>query len=153
MSSELLSIINNYEAKKTTELLKNISKDYNINFDELMGKYITSNVCKPCNNKIQDHEQCCARKQDGMRCTRRHKQGSRFCGKHVNNLKFGEYNQTEKNDSEQTIRVIKITIDGRQYLMDNNNIVYTNNPEKPEVIGKCRKIMKNDEVAYEMIEQ
>lgn len=152
--SELLSMINTYETKKTTELLKNISKDYNLNYEELLSKYLNNNnVCKPCgNNKIQDHEQCSARKQDGMRCTRRHKEGSRFCGKHENNLKFGEYNQTEDNDSEQTIRVIKITIDGKNYLMDNNNIVYTDNQEKPEVVGKCRKIMKNDEVTYELLQ-
>jgi len=151
--SELLTLLTTYETKKTKDLLKNISKDYNLNYEELLGKYLNNNVCKACNNnnKIQEHEQCSAKKQDGLRCTRRHKQGTRFCGKHENNLKFGEYTQTENNDSEQTIRVIKITIDCKNYLMDNNNIVYTDNQEKPEVIGKCRKIIKNDEVIYELL--
>ena len=36
--------------------------------------------------------------------------------------------------------------------MDNNNIVYTDNTDKPEVIGKCKKITKDNEITYELIE-
>ena len=52
---------------------------------------------------------------------------------------------------KRKLRVIKITISGKTYLLDNNNIVYTDNPENPEVVGKCNKITKDNEITYELI--
>lgn len=152
--SELLDFINSYEKQKITNLLKCISNDYNLDLKELTTKYLDGSESKKNSiNKIQDHEQCCARKQDGMRCSRRHKPGSRYCGKHENTLKFGEFNDNnEKKNEDLTVRVVKIIINGVTYLMDNNNIVYTDDTDKPEVIGKCKKITKDDEITYELIE-
>ena len=133
------------------DILQKISNDYNIDYQELLDKYVSDSIstCKTiCKSKckLQPHEQCCAKKQDGMRCTRRHKEESRFCGKHENNLKFG---QIEENETDgEVISTTRIYINDKSYLVDNNNIVYSDDINNPEVIGKCKKNFNSSENKY-----
>ena len=98
---------------------------------------------------LKDSEQCLARKQDGMRCSRRKKKDkltnkySDFCGKHQSGVPFGriddlklEGNFFKTLEKDTSIKVKDDIIDGKEYLIDYNNIVY--NKEGTLILGKKR---------------
>ena len=146
---ELEEISNNISTicnDRIKTILDNISKEYNISDIELYSKYINKN-CKP-KSKICDSNDniCMARKQDGNQCTRRKKNGD-FCGKHISNQKFGridDYNNLvdKLSQDDNYIMTWIEKFNNKDYLVDNNNIVYTNNLNNPEIVGK--KISDNN---------
>ena len=101
-----------------------ISNKYNISIDDLLDT-INDNT----SNK------CLARKQDGLQCTRNKKPNCDYCGKHIINRKFGNIDKINDNDNHDCIRMSIENIDNVDYLIDDENLVYTNNIENPTLIG------------------
>lgn len=141
--SKYLISIYNVELEK---ILLNISDEYNIDKDELFGKYIQNNNCslpsKPYLKKNKNISTICiARKQDGNQCTRRKKGLSDYCGKHIKNNKCGRVddhsNIVDKlaNDDNYIMTWVE-TINGIDYLVDSDNIIYTNDVNSPIIVGK-----------------
>lgn len=119
-------------------ILDNIATDYNIDKNELY-KYLEN---KKKNNDIPNscNNLCMARKQDGNQCTRKKKYND-YCGKHVNNQKHGRIDDCDNlvedlSQDENYIMVWKENYENKEYLIDSNNIVYTNNVDNPQIIGK-----------------
>lgn len=139
--SEIMLSINNYHNSKLKKILEEISSTYKIDYNELSTKFLSGDNCKVSvketrkKQKITDEQQCQAIKQDGQRCTRRHKPGCKYCGKHENSI-----NEKEKNDYIATKREL---INGIEYLVDKDNIIYRDNIENPEIIGKKIFVEKN----------
>ena len=143
--NSLVSVFNNH-LKNILEEISN-EKD-NIDADILMKKYCLSNLdldnlnClskrkKRKKNKILDKgDLCMAQKADGLQCTRRRKDNCEYCGKHVNNLKFGRIDDEIKyNDKSKYIKTHHEKINGCDYLVDENDIVYTFDKDNPKTLG------------------
>lgn len=149
MSQEICNQIQNIVNNELTIILTKIAEDFNINKELLLKTYINSNLTKKKRkkNKIDSNKICMARKQDGNRCTRRKKEGCDYCGKHIHKRKFGrideECTHLVKNlSSDDNFIMTSIEIfDNEEYLIDENNIVYTKNISAPTIIGK--KISEN----------
>ena len=142
--NSLTVIFNN----KLKHILNEISVNYNINIDTLVQKYCEPNLSisdlalpikkkKRKKNRILDkNELCMAKKADGHQCTRRRKDGKEYCGKHLNNLKFGRIDDDDKyNDTSKYIKTTQEKIDGVDYLVDSNNVVYSFDKNNPTIIG------------------
>lgn len=119
-------------------ILEDISTKYNLNKEELIENYLSvninsnSNILSKKKKPLDECELCYAKKQDGERCTRRHKPNSDFCGKHINNQKFGRFENSSENNCIITKREI---IQNKTYLVDKNGIVYTDNINSPTIVG------------------
>ena len=86
---------------------------------------------------------CMARKQDGKQCTRRRKSHFEYCGKHMHSRKFGRIDDptfcsSRKSSKHITNRILTwVELFGdTEYLVDEHDIVYTNNVQAPTIIGK-----------------
>ena len=103
-----------------------VSKKYNIPVKELQELVNTNNNydCK-----------CLARKQDGEQCTRNKKLNSDYCGKHINNRKYGRVDDINLEKDNNIEKTHIENIDNINYLVDDDNYVYTNNIENPQLIG------------------
>lgn len=127
-------------------LLEKISCDYNLDKSELYQKYlddssndsISLSIKKKRKSKKGDTDiLCLARKADGQQCTRRKKDHNDFCGKHSNNLKYGRIDDEVKfSNNDNYINTTIENINGVDYLVDNNNIVYSYDIDNPVIIGK-----------------
>lgn len=156
----ILQLLSNVFNSNLKEILIKISDDYNLDSDTLINKYVGDiqdiNLVlddkrkKRKKNKIlASDELCMAKKADNLQCTRRRKEGCEYCGKHQNNLKFGRIDDEERyNDKTKYIRTIHKRIDGEDYLIDDDNIVYTFDKTSPEVLGvfKEGKIITESEI-------
>uniref|UniRef100_A0A6C0EJ86 Uncharacterized protein n=1 Tax=viral metagenome TaxID=1070528 RepID=A0A6C0EJ86_9ZZZZ len=136
ISNSLLTIYN----EKIKTILDTISIDYNINNTELYDKFLKKKIKPKLKNIQLDNYICMARKQDGNQCTRKKKFGE-FCGKHETNQKFGridDYNNLidKLSQDDNYIMTWVETINDKEYLVDSNNVVYTNNLNNPQIIGK-----------------
>ncbi len=149
----LIQNINNIINEKITQILLSISDKYDIDKDELFDCYLnmsnnlstSSNVIpekKKRNKNIKPKEDICiAKKADGMQCTRKKRDNSLYCGKHCNSQKFGSVTIEDSvaDDSDKYIMTWTEQYDGVNYLVDNNNIVYSYDIENPVIIGKKSK--------------
>tara|TARA_B100000524_G_C23644653_1_gene367985 strand:+ start:792 stop:1295 length:504 start_codon:yes stop_codon:yes gene_type:complete len=134
---------------KLKDILQNICIDNPcLDYNNLIEKYCLSKLeiddisinnkrKKRKKNKILDqHDLCMAKKADGLQCTRRKKDDHDYCGKHINNLKFGRIDDEIKyQDKEKYIRTRHEKLDGQDYLVDDDNIVYTFDKNNPMVVG------------------
>lgn len=88
------------------------------------------------NNKksIDTNNLCIAKKKNGLQCSRK-KKNTEYCGIHQYRFK------KNLNEPFEKTQYIETWIDedlGPEYLIDNNNYVYTNNIKSPIIIGiKC----------------
>ena len=149
----LMSVYND----KVKQMLKDLSLNYSIkngstavSLDELYNKYCISDLefddssivkkkKRKKNKQLAKDELCMAKKADGCQCTRRRKDGNEYCGKHMGNLKFGRIDDEEKyQNSDQYIKTMHEKINGNDYLVDENNIVYSFDKQNPTVIGVKR---------------
>lgn len=88
------------------------------------------------NKLLEKQELCMAKKADGLQCTRRKKNNCDYCGKHTNNLKFGRVDDEIKyQDTDKFIKTKCTKIDGTDYLVDDNEIVYSFDKSNPKVLG------------------
>lgn len=86
---------------------------------------------------------CMARKQDGHQCTRRRKLDCDYCGKHMKSRKFGRIDDPIVSSAGKSSKAFHNTIltwvelfGDTEYLVDDNDIVYTNNASAPTIIGR-----------------
>jgi hypothetical protein len=99
-------------------------------------------------NKVDPIELCHARKQDGERCTRRKKQGDKFCGKHINNRRYGCFDDNNNIvDHNKIITLKPIKIQKENYYIDKDKILYDPTPKNGmyEVKGK---LLDNQEIFW-----
>ena len=77
------------------------------------------------------------RKQDGKQCTRRKKDNNDFCGKHISCQKYGRIDDNNNDKlNDELLRTVLINIDNIDYLIDDENNLFTFHLEAPEYIGK-----------------
>tara|TARA_B100001093_G_scaffold509301_2_gene573063 strand:+ start:33 stop:542 length:510 start_codon:yes stop_codon:yes gene_type:complete len=154
-----LNTIFNNELKN---ILDNISNEYNLDKKKLYEKYLNNDVSKSeikielkkkkrkKNVKLCKNELCMARKADGLQCTRRRKDSLEFCGKHNKNLKFGRIDdKTKYSDNSEFLKTKEIKIDGKNYLINDKNVVFNYDIDNPMIIGKLSsegKIITIDEM-------
>lgn len=109
----LLDVLSNHVKNHTHEVLMSISKDYNINFDELNEKYgsrpVTIDIGKNKKSKITHGP-------DGLP---------------IEPKKRGR----KKKQREELIETEEYEFNGIKYLVDNDNNVYTHNIDQPVYIG------------------
>ena len=135
--------------EQTKKILLEISANYNINKDELLKKYVNNDILKTTHSikkkkKKSSNEPCnlcMARKQDGNQCTRRKKDSYDYCGKHINNRKYGRIddhsNIVDKLAEDDNYIMTWIEeFDGKEYLVDSNNVIYTKDVASPLIVGK-----------------
>lgn len=132
---------------KLNTILAEISNEFNIDkqkLDKFLDKTKTElDLSLPStkqkrkkNKQLSKDKLCMARKADGHQCTRRRKDGTEFCGKHSNNLKFGRIDDEDKlSKNDNFIKCSAIQINGKDYLIDDNKIVYSYNIDVPTIIG------------------
>ena len=119
-------------------ILSQIAQDYHLDKQSLL-KYLENEkdlqqitfVKKTPGTTI-----CRARKQDGQRCTRRCKEESDFCGKHIKQQKYGCVQDTVKTD---IINTSELYYNDIKYLVDDENIVYSEVADNYEIVGKRMK--------------
>jgi len=127
--------------KKITNIFKELSDNHNIPFEEFKI-YLQKIFGKKKRKKtqLQDFERCMARKQDGFQCSRRRKKNNEYCGKHIKNRPYGRIDN--ENDKE-SIPVKNIVIEDKEYLIDNNKIVFNLNGDM--IVGK---LMDDGKIFY-----
>ena len=137
--------------KQMKKALEDLSLNYsvknngkNVTLDELYEKYCiddlkidyTKKKKRKKNKQLGKDELCMAKKADGCQCTRRRKENNEYCGKHLGNLKFGRIDDDEKyKDTDKYIKTMHEKINGNDYLVDENNVVYSFDKNNPTVIG------------------
>jgi len=138
--------------EKTKTILEEISKTYNIPKDTLFNKYINNDILKDVHSIKKKKKKggfdesvclCMARKQDGNQCTRRKKDTNDYCGKHVTNRKYGRIddhsNIVDKlAEDDNYIMTWVEEFDGKEFLVDSNNVIYTKDVSSPIIIGRKR---------------
>ena len=153
-NSKISTILNSYIYGVVDLIITN----YNLynekdNIQKLVSEHF-NNLNVKLNRKkkeINDDERCKGRKIDGFQCSRRCKCGKDFCGSHLKNLTYGSINDgkiltikekgkrgRKKKEVNNNSNFIETWIDmdiGKDYLVDKNNLVYSNNLEYPELIG------------------
>ena len=146
--NNILDILCSNFNNKLTEIIDSIATEYNLDKEKLISKYIgdVSDISEILDDKkkkrkknkvLNSEELCMAKKADNNQCTRRRKPNCDYCGKHQNNLKFGRIDDEEKfNDNSKYIRTLHERIGGEDYLIDDNNILYTFDKENPTVLGR-----------------
>ena len=143
-------------------LLKKICDENNLNQEIITDKYSSEisklgskfGIKKRNRRKLPGDLQCMGRKLDGKQCTRGKRDTSDFCKSHANKLPFGRFDEPfkgkelnkrgrkkkEKNDN--CIATYMKVIDGKNYLMDDNNFIYSFNINNPEFLG----VFENDSI-------
>lgn len=153
MPSDLFKIIQD----EIDNILKKICLDYQLDIDTVAKKYnmdvtkigIKLGVKKRNRRVLPKHLQCMGRKLDGKQCTRGRKDNSDYCKSHMNKLPYGRIDdefklkeplkrgRKRKSSSKEVEYVFTHidVIDGENYLVDNNNFVYSFDINNPEFLG------------------
>ena len=121
-----------------------VLNDYSLKISKLGTKY---GIKQRNRRKLNPDNTCMGRKGDGKQCTRGRRTGSDYCKSHENKLPYGRIDQPfklkeskvrgrKKKDKLNDFIATHVEIlDGKNYLVDNNNFVYTFNINKPEFLG------------------
>jgi hypothetical protein len=124
---------------EVTNKIKYIAENEGLDSDYLIKKYLSSiNInsykqIKKRERKLPPKElQCKGRKCDFTQCTRKKKDGTEFCQSHLKNLKYGRVD----DENEEYVPMWEEDINGVTYLIDNEDLVYTNDIKSPELLGK-----------------
>lgn len=154
--NELFKIIK----EEVIGLLGKVGRDYGIANEEIISKYIEDvskigvkmGIKRRNRRSLPKDLQCLGRKIDGQQCTRSRRNGEEFCLSHMKRLPHGRiddptYSNKEKgkrgrkkkevtyNDDEYLCVHLEL-IKGRQYLVDENDNVFSYNLEAPKYLGK-----------------
>ena len=153
MPSDLFKIIQD----EIDNILKKICLDYTLDIDTVAKKYsmdvtkigIKLGVKKRNRRVLPKHLQCMGRKLDGKQCTRGRKDNSDYCKSHMNKLPYGRIDdefklkeplkrgrkrKSSSKEIEYVFTHIEV-IDGDNYLVDTNNLVYSFDINNPEFLG------------------
>lgn len=153
--------------EELSQILKNISSEYNLDYETLKTKYSAdiSNIgvklgVKKRNRRVLPKDvQCMGRKIDMEQCTRSRRPGSDYCLSHSKRLPHGRIDDANfvkkqkgkrgrkrKSSSfnEQDYITTKIeVIKGIEYLVDEHDNVFTYNMNNPEYLGKKQDIQNS----------
>jgi len=149
--NDLFKLIN----VELNKILEKICYDNNLNSDMILEKYANdiSKIgskfgFKKRNRRVLPFEfQCMGRKLDGKQCTRGKRDHSDYCKSHENKLPYGRIDEPfkfketkvrgrkKKDKLNDFIATHVEVIDGKNYLVDENNFVYTFNINNPEFLG------------------
>ena len=149
--NELFKLIN----VELNKILEKVCVDNNLNSKIILDKYsndiskIGSKFgVKKRNRRVLPFEfQCMGRKLDGKQCTRGKRDNSDYCKSHENKLPYGRIDEPfklkeskvrgrkKKDKLNDFVATHVEVIDGKNYLVDNNNFVYTFNINNPEFLG------------------
>ncbi len=101
------------------KIFSEISNDYNIDYEELLNKYITKSKKnveikkkKKKVNEVADANRCIANTAKYTRCTKSKHPGIQFCGFHKNQQKYGVV-KTEKET---------LTVEDIEYIVHDNKL-------------------------------
>ena len=142
----------NYELNT---IIEKICNENNLDFKDISDKYSeditkigTKFGIKKRNRRVLPAEfQCMGRKLDGKQCTRGKRDNSDYCKSHENKLPFGRIDEPFKGKelknrgrkkrvkTNDYIATHVEIIDGKNYLVDDRNFVYTFNINNPEFLG------------------
>lgn len=121
-----------------------ISNDY---FNDISKLGIKFGIKKRNKRKLNENEQCMGRKIDGKQCTRGRRDNSEYCKSHANKLPQGRIDEPfvnkcnikrgrkKKNKVIDYVETHLEVLDGKNYLIDDKNYVYSYNINKPEFLG------------------
>ena len=149
--NELFKLIN----VELNKILEKVCHDNNLNCKMIIEKYSndiskigTKFGIKKRNRRVLPFDfQCMGRKLDGKQCTRGKRDNSDYCKSHENKLPYGRIDEPfklkeskvrgrkKKDKLTDFIATHVEVIDGKNYLIDDNNFVYTFNINKPEFLG------------------
>ena len=153
--------------EELSQILKNISLEYNLDYETLKTKYSAdiSNIgvklgVKKRNRRVLPKDvQCMGRKIDMEQCTRSRRPGSDYCLSHSKRLPHGRIDDANfvkkqkgkrgrkrKSSSfnEQDYITTKIeVIKGIEYLVDEHDNVFSYNMNNPEYLGKKQDIQNS----------
>ena len=140
-------------------MLHSISQTYDIDYEELKklsfsnaNLAIQYGIRKRIKRKIDKDKQCMGRKIDGKQCTRSSLEESEFCKSHKENLPHGRYDNKDYivpekgkrgrkkksidyNDGNYIATHLEM-IDGVQYLVNEEGLIFSYNIESPIFIGQ-----------------
>ena len=154
VSCELFKFVND----EVKTIIEKICNEYGLNYNQVLEKYNIDilnigakfGVKKRNRRILPSDKQCMGRKLDGKQCTRGRKGNTEFCKSHLNKLPFGriddEYNAKEpsKRGRKRKNNVLSCNkyivthmeqLDGENYLVDDNNLVYSFDVNNPEFLG------------------
>jgi hypothetical protein len=155
VSSDLFKFVN----EEIKGIIEKICFNYKLDSIEVLQKYNIDilnigakfGVKKRNRRILPSDKQCMGRKLDGKQCTRGRKDNSEFCKSHLNKLPFGRIDDDDYFVKEPSKRGRKrknnvlncnkyiIThieeIDGNNYLVDDNNMVYSFDVNNPLFLG------------------
>lgn len=153
MPSDLFKIIQD----EIDNILKKICVDHQLDIDMVSKKYnmdvtkigIKLGVKKRNRRVLPTHLQCMGRKLDGKQCTRGRKDNSEYCKSHMNKLPYGRIDdefklkeplkrgrkrKSSSKEVEYVFTHIEV-INGENYLVDTNNLVYSFDINNPVFLG------------------
>ena len=168
MPSDLFNIIQD----EIDNMFKKICLDYKLDIDVISKKYnmdvtkigIKLGVKKRNRRVLPSHLQCMGRKLDGKQCTRGRKDNSDYCKSHMNKLPYGRIDDEfklkeplkrgrKRKSSSKEVEYVYThidVIDGENYLVDNNNLVYSFDINNPVFLGiKTENGIKKIEIPQE----
>ena len=136
-------------------IIEKICNENNLDFKDISDKYSeditkigTKFGVKKRNRRVLPAEfQCMGRKLDSKQCTRGKRDNSDYCKSHENKLPFGRIDEPfkgkevknrgrKKRDKHNDFIATHVEIiEGKNYLVDDNNFVYTFNINNPEFMG------------------
>jgi hypothetical protein len=158
--TELFKIIK----EEVITLLGKVAKDNGFSKEDFVSKYLDDvskigvkmGIKRRNRRSLPKDLQCLGRKIDGHQCTRSRRNGEEFCLSHMKRLPHGriddpDFAGKEKGkrgrkkkevvyNEEEYLCVHLELIRGVQYLLDENNNVFTYNLESPKFLGKREEI-------------
>jgi len=150
-----------------SQILKKISLEYNLDYETIKTKYggdmasigVKLGVKKRNRRVLPKDVQCMGRKIDMEQCTRSRRPGSDYCLSHSKRLPHGRIDDANfvkkekgkrgrkrKSSSfnEQDYITTKVeVINGIEYLVDDENNVFSYNINNPEYLGKKQEIQNS----------
>lgn len=137
------------------KILKQLCDDYNLDYNNIKDQYGSDinkigakfGVKKRNRRILPPTLQCMGRKLDGKQCTRGKRDNSEFCKSHENKLPYGRIDEPfkgkeltkrgrkKKMRQNDYIATHMEVINGKNYLIDDKNFVYSFNINNPEFLG------------------
>jgi hypothetical protein len=114
VSRLLVDVVEHHVVQHSQVLLKSVAENYNLDYEELLHKYGTMEISLDLGK---------ARKKNELKTD--------ADGKQTEPKKRGR----KKKFREELIETEEYEFNGVVYLVDNNNNVYSNNPEQPTLLG------------------
>ena len=136
-----------YSSHTMNQILDKIAQQFSISrnqLEDIKTQYPSRDKYSivPVHPRTSKQGICLAKKQDGQQCTRRCREGSHFCGKHIKSHKFGCVTDDIVPEGDSITMKSEI-YEGRNILIDNENIVYQytdENRDSVEIIGRRNEL-------------